>query len=244
MSDRHRYGDDEVREIFALAAEAQDAAPPAAAARSGLTLRELQDVGREVDLDPERVAEAAALLDGRSETFPRRKFLGAPSRVTLATDLPRAPTDREWETVAGELRETFGARGRVISRGSAHEWTDGEVHAVLEPTTTGQRLRLDARTSPVNAGAVAGGFGLLAGLLGLVTSALDAATFGPVLELLLPALLMLVSAGAIGLNVLRLRRWAKDREDRLKHIADQARHLLEASPDPSADPSPDRGGEA
>jgi len=126
----------------------------------------------------------------------------------------------------------------VISRGSAHEWMDGEVHAVLEPTATGQRLRLDARTSPVNAGTAAGGFGLLAGLLSLVTSALDAATFGPVLELLLPALLMLVGAGAIGLNVLRLRQWAEDREDRLEDIADRARRLIEPSPDPPAD----RGG--
>lgn len=233
MSDRRpnrTYDDDEVREIFSLAAESPEAAPPTAAARSGLTLPELQEVGREVGLEPERVARAAALLDAGAEPLPRETALGVPVRVGRDVELPRPLTDREWEIVAAELRDAFDSGGRVLSRGSSHEWSDGEVHAWLEPTPTGHRLRLVARSQPVTVLTVAGLFGLFAGLLLLLTSGLDATTFGSTWELLLPALLALVGGGAAGMNVLRLRRWADDRERRLEHVAERARALAEGAP--------------
>lgn len=228
MADERTYDDDEVKEIFSLAAHTRDVAPPTTEPRSGLTLTELQEVGREVGLEPDRVAKAAARFDARSQSSPRRTFLGWPTGVYRSVQLPRELTDREWEALAGELRETFGTRGRVISRGSAHEWTDGEVHAFLEPSGPGHRLRLDGRTSPLNVAAGAGAFGVFVGLQALVTSALDAATFGP--EVLLPLVLVLVGAGAVGMNVLRLRRWADDREGRMEYVVGRARALIEGSP--------------
>jgi len=227
--DRRTYDDDEVREIFSLAAETQDTMPARTEARSGLTLRELQEVGREAGLEPERVAMAAAMFDARSEPRPRETVLGVPMSVGRTAELRRPLTDREWEIVAGELRNAFGSAGRVVSRGSSHEWTDGEVHAWLEPTGIGHRLRLAARRQPVTALTVAGLFGMFAGLLLLLTSGLDVATFGSMWETLLPALLALVGGGAAGMNVLRLRRWADDRERRMEHVAERARALAEGT---------------
>ena len=226
MTDPRTYDDDEVKEIFSLAAHTQGAAPTTQA-RSGLTLRELQEVGREAGLAPGRVADAAALVDARGESLPRRTFLGGPTHVHRAVELPRELTDREWEALAGELREAFGASGRVTSRGVTHEWTGGDVHAFLEPTGIGHRLRLEARKSPLTVGTAAGAFGVFAGLLSLVTNALDAATPGFVVEVLLPLLLVLVGAGAVGLNVMQLRRWAGDRERLMEHIVERARALTE-----------------
>lgn len=90
----------------------------------------------------------------------------------------------------------------MISRGSAHEWTDGSAAGVI---------------------------GLFVGLLTLVTSALDAATFGPGLEVLLPALLALVGGSAVGMNVLRLKQWADDREQKMESIARRAREQSETT---------------
>jgi hypothetical protein len=232
LPDRRTYDDDEVREIFSLAAETrdQDTASARTEDRSGLTLPELKEIGREVGLKPDRIAEAAALFDARLEALPRRTFLGGPTGVHRTVELPRELTDREWEALAGELRETFDARGRVISRGSAREWTDGEVHAFLEPSGSGHRLRLYARTFPLTVAAGAGAFGVFAGLLALLTSALDEVTFGPVMEVVLPLMLVLIGAGAIGMNVLRLRRWADDRERRMEHVSQRARALAEEAP--------------
>lgn len=233
-----RYDDEEIGEIFSRAAEAQDAAPPVPDPRAGLTLEELQEVGREVGLRPDRIAAAAAIVDAdRGGGAPAGAF--APTRVARTVDLPRGLTDREWEVLAGEIREIFDTRGRVIARSSAHEWTDGEVHAAVGPTGDGQQLRLEARTPPVTTAAVAGGLGLAAGALALATSALDAATFGLLLEWLLPVLLMLVGAGAIGLHVVRLREWAEDRERRLDRVAERARELA-AGPPPEPGDCPPR----
>lgn len=229
MADQRMYDGDEVNEIFSLAAHTLDTAPSTAEARSGLTLRELQEVGREVGLGPDRVAEAAALLEARGESLPRRAFGGGPTGVHRTVELPRELTDREWETLAGELREAFGTTVRMISRGLNHEWTGDDVRAFLEPTGSSHRLRLEARKFPLTVGAAAGAFGVFAGLLSLITSALDAATFGPVLEVLLPLLLMAVGAGAVGNDVLRRRRWADDREDLMEHVIDRARKLTEES---------------
>ena len=74
MSNERRFGDDEVREIF-------DRASRSGAVRlgggsideHGLTLPELQDVGKEVGLDPERIAEAAAALDHPAVPVPVRR---------------------------------------------------------------------------------------------------------------------------------------------------------------------------
>ena len=230
LADQRTYDDDEVKEIFSLAANTQGAAPTTSEARSGLTLRELQEVGREVGLEPDRVAEAAARFDARSLSSPRRTFLGGPMGVRRSVQLPRELTDREWETLAGELREAFGTRGRMISTGLTHEWTGDDVHAFLEPSGPGHRLRLDAQTFPLTVAAGAGAFGVLVGLQALATSALDAATFGPVLEVLLPLLLVLVGAGAIGMNVIRLRRWSDDMEERMEYVVGRARALTEGSP--------------
>jgi len=60
-----RYGDDEVREIFNLATTGGTADRSLPAESGGLTLDELQHIGREAGIEPARVAEAAATLDAR-----------------------------------------------------------------------------------------------------------------------------------------------------------------------------------
>ena len=233
MADERKYREDEVSDIFALATSADSAdgaSLPVLADQKGLTLEELQQVGREVGLSPERVAAAAAAVGARSESLPRRTSLGAPVSVGRVVELPRTATDREWQILVAELRETFGARGRVTSHGDAREWTNGNLHAFLEPTEAGHRLRLGTQktwSKEVNA---IGASALVVGLVLLVTSGLDAATFGATFEFLIPAMLALGGGGALARNFLRLRRWADNRERQMEHIAGRARALLEATP--------------
>ena len=66
MTER-RYDDDEVAAIFARAADARQVGGHPAAPSSGMTLQELQDIGREAGLSPESVARAAATLDRTPE---------------------------------------------------------------------------------------------------------------------------------------------------------------------------------
>jgi hypothetical protein len=234
VADERRYGDEEVSEIFALATRVGNESLPTIHEESGLTLEELQAVGREVGLTPERVADAVATLEARSETLPRRTSLGSAVSVGRIVELPRAPTDREWQILVSELRETFRAKGRVSSHGELREWTNGRLHAYIEPTETGYRMRLGTRKSGAEALTAMGALVGLIGVLLLVTSGLDEATFGAFRATLIPALMALAGGGVATQNIFRLRRWADEREWQMEHIADRARMLLA---DPTADPS-------
>ena len=168
MADERKYREEEVGEIFDLATSRHEVGRPSSSDEGGLTLAELQEVGLEVGIEPSRIAEAALAVDKRRGVLPRRTSLGMPTSVGRVIELPGAVTDRKWELLIAELRETSGARGEVTAHGGVREWANGDLNAFLEPTETGHRLRLRARKGAaivLNAMGVVGvsmGLGLLA----------------------------------------------------------------------------------
>lgn len=227
MTTERRYADDEVREIFARAADSPGTGLPAVTEPEGLTLEELQAVGLEVGLPPERVAEAAAGLDARAMPVPRRTLLGSPVSVGRIVDLPRRATDREWRFLVAELRETFGAKGHVTTHGDVREWSNGNLHAVLEETEKGHRLRLGTFKGNAMEVMGLGGVGIVMALIMGIAMIAKAKTG---IELLLPAFFATMGVGAAAANFLRLPRWADEREAQMEHIAARARALLESPP--------------
>lgn len=222
MSDERRYQEDEIAEIFEAATTARPA-PGKALSSRGLTLAELQEIGREVGLAPEQVARAASAVDARRGAMPRHTQLGMPVGVGRILELPRAPTDAEWNRLVAEFRATFRASGRESSRGDAREWRNGNLHAFVEPSASGYRLRLG--TTKGDAGAVtatgAGGLGVAAAL-----SALAVFTGAPSADIFMPFLMGLAGSGLLAFNALRLPRWASERERQMEYIAERAREII------------------
>ena len=234
MTDERRYGDQEIRRIFNLAMGGDETAGASApSATDGLTLAQLQDVGREVGLEPERVARAAMLLDSDEGVLPRRRTLGMPTSVGRIVELPRAMTDREWELLVSELRMTFSAKGRVTSHGNLREWSNGNLHAFVEPTETGHRLRLTTFKGDAMSINAIGGFFLLFALMIFVVLLGKEDPGG---RFIVPILFALVGGGALATNVLALPRWANEREEQMEYIANRAKALL-ATPAPEDDDS-------
>ncbi|HYR08391.1 MAG TPA: hypothetical protein VEQ60_11500 [Longimicrobium sp.] len=227
MLDERTYREDEVAEIFEAAARPVSGRSTLARPE-GFTLAELQAIGSEAGLSPERIAEAAAAVELRRGAV-RQKDLGMPVSVGRTVDLPRAPTDREWEMIVADLRETFGARGRLGSREDVREWHNGNLHAYVEPTTTGYRLRLGTTKGDGVGLNRMGGLGSVFALLWLVVFLVG---YGPSQAPIIGPLLMLaVSAAALGYNALRLPGWALEREQQMEQVAARARSLLGA-PEP------------
>ncbi|HUQ84248.1 MAG TPA: hypothetical protein VM076_24060 [Gemmatimonadaceae bacterium] len=222
MADERRYRDDEVAQIFE-AASAPVASRAESAPGQGLTLAELQDIGREVGIAPERIAEAASSLARVQPPLARRTELGMPVTAGLVVDLPRALTDREWALVVADLRETFGARGKESSQGETRQWTNNNLHAFVEPTRTGYRLRLGTLKGDALALNRMGGFGIAVGAIVAATPLFAGSPAGA-----LPGAVMLgaMGIGAIAFNALRLGPWARTREEQMKAIADRTRELL------------------
>lgn len=223
MSKDRKYQEHEVREILDLAIGSDG--PPAESLRAGegLTLPELQDVGREVGLPPDRITQAVAAFEGRGESVPRGKSLGLPISVGSMVPLPRNPTDREWELLIAELRTTFGGKGEATSHGGLREWSNGTVHAFLEPTETGHRLRLTDSRAVAIAGIAMGGFLLaFSAMIFVVLLGKE----DPGFRFAAPAFFSLIGSGLIAGSAMSLPRWAREQEKRMEHINRHAVSLL------------------
>lgn len=225
MTER-RYGDDEVREIFSLATtgETHDRSVPSEP--GGLTLGDLQRIGQEAGIEPARVALAATQLDARGRVAPVRRSLGMPVGVSRVVDLPRAPTDREWEQLVALCRTTFDARGRVSTTGGLREWSQGNLHVCIEPTERGEQLRLSTLKgdgAPLNA------VGVGLGAMSVLMSASVAAAGKPEKAWFFLGVFGGMSLAAFVANLVRLPRWARERERQMEEIAERAVRLLSGS---------------
>jgi len=222
MTER-RYGDEEAREIFSLATagETRDQSLPSDS--RGLTLDDLQRIGQEAGIEPARVAEAAEKLDARGKPAPVRRSFGLPVGLSRVVDLPRAPTDREWEQLISEFRTTFGAQGQATTSGGLRQWSQGSLHISVEPTERGEQLRL----STLKEDAIAlNGLGVVLGGMSVLMTAVVAAAGKPGKALVVLGMFGGMSLFAFGANLIRQPRWARERERQMEAIAEHAVKLL------------------
>lgn len=215
MAER-RFNESEVAAIFE---QATKTLPPGAADASGsegMTLVELQEIGREVGIPAGSIALAAQSI-GRSPAASRTLW-GLPVGVERTIELSRPLSDAEWERFVVDLRETFSARGTMTGQGSLRQWTNGNLQALLEPTATGQRIRLRTVKGNATLSLTVG-----AGMMGLSSLLLVVATVqGALADLgMVTALSMLGVAGAVmaGSTALRLPQWARTRRRQMEEIA-------------------------
>jgi hypothetical protein len=220
------YGDEEVGEIFSLATTGDARDPSLPGESGGLTLHELQRIGQEAGIEPARVAQAAASLDARGTPAPVRRSFGMPVGVSRVVDLPRAPTDREWEQLISLFRTTLGHQGVATTSGGLRDWSVGTLHICVEPTANGEQLRL----STVKADAmILNGLGTVLGLFSLVMGAVVAGAGKPNKALVVLGMFGGMALIPFALNLIRLPRWARKRERQFETIAKDAVQLLSDS---------------
>ena len=222
MTDR-RYSEEEVAAIFERAAEAQQSARRQLAAGEGMTLADLQEIGRDVGIPTDLVVQAARALDQGGHPA-SRSFLGFPVGVGRTIELGRRLSEEEWEHLVVDLRETFDARGRMSSQGSLRQWTNGNLQALLEPTPSGHRLRL--RTVRGNAIALMSvGLAFMGMSAALLIVGLISGELGPTLGGV--GAFAFVGLGTFAVGALRLPAWARTRQRQMDGVA--ARLALMAS---------------
>ncbi len=231
MKSERRYTEDEVGKILDLATEADSAGGPGAGGSTGLTLRELHEIGQEVGIPEEVITRAATSLD-RPEPKPvaPQTFLGQTIGVGRTVDLPRPLTDQEWNRLVIDLRETFDAKGKTGDEGSFRHWTNSNLQALLEPTDTGQRLRL--RTVKGNARSSQGmGAAFMLGGVGMgIASSLwvtDPSMF---------PLLGVIGAAFFFGSRLTVPQWARKRSRQFEDIIARLIHRIDTAAIESGDP--------
>lgn len=217
MSER-RFSEEEVAEILKYAVEAQDSSTSLTAPNTGLTFAELNEIGREVGISTEAMQQAVRRVEHNAQ--PTRTFLGFPIGVSRTVDIDRKLTDDEWDRLVADLRETFDARGVVRHEGSLRSWSNGNLHVLLEPTATGQRLRL--RTVKGSArGLVTGGIVMLGAGAALLTISAVAGALGDRGFLTSVGTLMTGGIAMFGVGSFGLPAWAKLRQRQMDEIAER-----------------------
>jgi hypothetical protein len=222
MTEMRRYREEEIRQIFEMAASDRDLPERSASPDNALTLSELQEIGSQVGIEPDRIAQAAWSM-GSPPLEVRRWPFGIPIAVRRTVDLPRAPTQHEWDVLVTELRDTFDAPGHVTGGGGIYEWRNGSLHAYIEPAMGGYRLRMNTRKGSAVAMS-------MAGLVGIGWSALAFIGLSLTGDLdqgfLAPTLVSLVSGAGLASALLRLPGWARERGEQMEQIAHRARALI------------------
>jgi len=223
-----RFSEAEIAAVLERAAAWQEPGRQVIPTGEGLTLAQLQDIGREVGIAPHAIAEAADLLDQREQATVRR-FLGLPLGVERVVPLRRRLSDEEWERVVVQLREIFDARGVMKHEGSLRQWTNGNLQAHLEPTDQGQRIRL--RTVKGNArGLMAAGSILLGAASAGFTTAVMRGAPGDIEPMTVFTLLGVAGAGMLVSTAVRLIPWARRRREQMAEVAARIAALDRAGP--------------
>jgi hypothetical protein len=224
MTER-RYSREEVEQIFASAADAQELGQGGTAGSAGLTLAEMQEIGLEAGLSPDAIARAAAGVALPAPDSISGRMLGLPIRVGETAELGRRLTDEEWERVVVLLRDTFNAHGKVDASGSLRQWTNGNLQALLEPGTDGHRIRLQTYNQQAR---MFMGFGIVTLGIG-VTTAISAVIGGVFTPESMASLggVFVMGSGFFVVGAARLPGWARTRRQQMRDIIAQLRDTID-----------------
>lgn len=224
-----RFNEDEAAAIFARAAEAEASGRQPASAAGGMTLAELQEIGREAGLQPETVAEAAESIRRAgtpahtSVTAPAPTFLRVPIGVARTVALERPLSEEEWGELVAQLRATFNAGGRINSYGNFHEWRNGNLRVSAGPVSGGYQV--DMRTSKGSARSLMTAGGIMTGFSAalMAVSTLTVGAPGDVPDL---APMITIGAALFGAGVLQVPAWARRRREQFDRIAERLRDAI------------------
>ncbi|MGI9627074.1 MAG: hypothetical protein ACR2QM_09575 [Longimicrobiales bacterium] len=225
MSDERRFTDDEVAEILDRATTTRSGLP-APHRDTGTTLAELQEIGAEVGISPDRIEEAAHSVTVRPSVAPAdATFLGTSRSAERTLQLKRGPSDEEWGRIIADLRQIFDAQGIVESYGTLRSWRNGNLRIDIEPADEGYTLRMRTvrGTGPVSPAPILLSLSLITGFMILTGETSGLAT---------TALYLMTAAGGIGAigTVARFRRllpkWKATREDQMEALGERITRML------------------
>lgn len=217
MAEERRYTDEEVEAILKAAAEVESSPKSLVPGSQGMTLSQLQEIGREAGISPDAVRVAAGQLTLKPIDATRR-YLGLPLGVGRTVELERKLTDDEWDRLVVDLRHTFNARGLVRQEGSLRSWNNGNLQALLEPTQNGQRLRL--RTVNGGARSMLQIGTAMVGMAGVMSvAALIKGTLGDTGFISSVTTLGMMGSAMLGIAAIQLPSWARRRREQMEEVA-------------------------
>jgi len=218
MDETRRLNDAEVTAVLQRAAEES--------AQQGLTVAQVQEIAADVGLSADAVRRALIeSATGALRPATVERTLGLPVGVAKDVVLPGVLTDAAWDVLVSTLRATFNAHGKEQRSGVIREWRNGRLRIAVEPTATGDRLRMSTQKEGALRGPLLGS----ASALVYSVSLYAASTSKPVL-LMLAGLPVAISGALAAWPFLTLPKWSRTRSEQFDAIARMATELAAAPP--------------
>lgn len=226
MTESHRYSEQEIHAIFERAAKRQEQARRAeAASEAGLTLEELQRIGRAAGIEPEHVASAAANLSVSEPPRAVDSVFGVPSEVRRERVLQRPATDEAWERMVTELRRAFGQSGVAGEVGRVREWSTtsddkAPVRVTVTPEGEASRVVIEQQLQSQHEGLKTGlATGLVMALF--LAGYLVWGDFPAYYPILIPGLVLAMVGALVGGTWFQLTRHARQQDERFAAVLDR-----------------------
>ena len=233
------FSEDEARRIFAEAARTSASRE---APTDGLSLDELQEIGRAAGLDPAAVAAAAATVRDAEPDIPA--WRGVPLATRRTRVIPGVLSDDAWAETVALLRREFKTQGATEQIGRQRTWiyAVGEsvqmvlVRVTAAETAAGTTLTVESEPTQ-NRGAAVGlgiGFGVVAAFFALLSFVVEGKLAG------LWFAFAFALAGVAIYAAIRREAVTTSRRDpvRFDALLDRIERL--ATPSPASHEAPDR----
>ena len=231
MPDR-RYSEDEIASIFKQAAFEHKLSLGKVAHSQGLTLAEIQEIGKEAGIPSEFIDRAAIEFDRDVVKHPHKKTLGFPVSVGRTINLPGNFTNDDWDALVSDLNDTFHAQGEIRVEGSRRRWNVGNLQVLVEPADRGHRLRLqslnETKRSTLLMSTIFIGMGIFFTLL--IAAKGD---FLDLSKIVFAASFGLIGLGIFGYNAFQLPKWCAERSTQMDGLAKRALKRAAANHDTS-----------
>ena len=140
-------------------------------------------------------------------------------------------TDAQWERLVVDLRDTFGAAGRVRSDGTFRSWRNGNLQVLVEPDGEGTRVRF--RTMKGSARSMMT-IGLAFVVVAVIGTLFEVVGDGTALSVALSEFLtfLLVGSGMFAFGALQVPTWARLRQRQMEEIGARLLQLPPPLPKP------------
>lgn len=236
MSSKHRFDRDEISRILKRAVELEHNDNTSDNEREGLTLEELQQVSREVGIDPKYVKLAIGEMKEPVQS-PVANLLGGPFKYNITQMAEGVLTDEEWEEVVSEIRRIHGGIGNTSKLGKTFEWEQrkqevGYIQIALSPKkeTTKIHINVNYRQYATLVYVFSGIFGItLSGIL------FDGSSLSNLTQFLIgtSGMLTLFTGARFYLS-----NWMKKKHDIYTNLIRRFREMLGSEPDTQTEHEP------
>lgn len=147
MDTEYRFNRDEISKILKRAAELEHQNKDGDEGE-GLTLEELQQVSKDVGINPKFINQALVELQSVDERG-ASNLLGGPFTYQTQTMADRPINDEDWEDIVTQIRNIHGGIGRTSKLGKTYEWEQrkrevGYIQISISPKKDHSRIHLSA----------------------------------------------------------------------------------------------------